>query len=196
MKFKVISLAVLSILFTGLTLEVRANDDDRVMGRLNQISSKDQMRTSTIYLSIKGNKVFGLPSVSAGTETRFYSKVWDDLYLQITTVTADNGTTGYSMSFSSDEAGAKSLTSTEGKDGQTLLEVDAMDFRTDDNFSARALKSGFGTTTDRGALRMVHFDGFDVETRVLEFNIGDAEQKKKPYFESMSCLLTIHEKTK
>jgi hypothetical protein len=98
------------------------------------------------------------------------------------------------FTFSKDEGNQDTLMAKESKDVPTLREVSAADFRSDDNFSVRPLKPGPGTPEDRGALRVIHYDGFDVEIRVLEFNIGDAVMKKKPYFKSLSCLVTVTEK--
>ncbi|HEY5037438.1 MAG TPA: hypothetical protein VIJ93_00030, partial [bacterium] len=102
---------------------------------------------------------------------------------------------GYMFSFSKDEAGQNPMDTKESRDVPTLRELSAGDFRTDDNFAVRPLKAGSGTPEDRGALRVIHYDGFDVEIRVLEFNIGDAILKKKPYFKSVSCLVTVTETT-
>ncbi|HXL73649.1 MAG TPA: hypothetical protein VN963_08505, partial [bacterium] len=95
--------------------------------------------------------------------------------------------------FAQDEANQTVIPTNESRDVPTLLELTAADFRSDDNFSARALKPGPGTPLDRGAWRVIHYDGFDVEIRVLEFKIADTELKQKPYFKSVSCLVTVTE---
>ena len=43
-------------------------------------------------------------------------------------------------------------------------------------------------------MRVLHYPGFDAEIRILEYNIGDAEEGKTPYFKSVSCLVTIKQK--
>ena len=182
-----------SILFVGMTGVTRADDDTRVICKLGQNSPKSNLRDASLYLSFKGAKAQSLPATPSGDETRFYSKVWDGVYMQVTTETGEKGIKGYMFTFSKDEGNQDNLTAKESKDAPTLREVSAADFRSDDNFSVRPLKPGPGTPEDRGALRVIHYDGFDVEIRVLEFNIGDAAMKEKPYFKSLSCLVTVTE---
>jgi hypothetical protein len=86
------------------------------------------------------------------------------------------------------------LASTDTQDGPSLLEVAATDFRSDDNFSNRPLKPGPGTPDDRGALRVVHYKNFNAIIRVLEFNIGDVNLDKKPYFKTVSVIVRAREK--
>ena len=181
------------ILALGFSTLVWAEDDNRMIGKFDQTGPHDTLSTASVYLNFKDNKAEGLPGLAAGDETRFYEKVWDGLYLQITTESGDNGTEGYMFGFSSDEDGKDLIKSKESPDDPTLQEVAAGDFRTDDNFSPRPLKGGPGTPGDRGAYRIIHYPGFDAEIRVLEFNIGDAELKKKPYFKSISCVVTVRE---
>jgi len=170
-----------------------AEDDNRMIGKFDHNGPHDALSTASVYLVLKDGKAEGLPGLASGDETRFYAKVWDGLYLQVTTETGDNGVEGYMLSFSKDEDGQSPLQPKENADEPTLRELAAGDFRTDDNFSPRPLKPGPGTPEDRGVLRIIHYPGFDAEVRVLEFNIGDAELKKKPYFKSISCLVTIRE---
>jgi|SRR5581483_8401309 len=172
---------------------LRAEDDARVIDRLSHTGPADLFRTASLYLTFDGNKADGLPAVPSGDETRFYIKVWDDLYLQVTTETGENGTTGYMFAFSRDETDQKALDALENKDVPTLREIAAPDFRTDDNFAPRPLQVGPGKLKDRGALRIVPYPGFTMEVRVLEFKIGDAKLGKKPYFKSLSCLVTVKE---
>jgi len=193
-KIKIWSWAVVSILCVGSAGLVRAEDDARVIGKIGQNGPKDHLRTASFYLDFKGNKVENMPALPAGEETRIYSKVWDGLYLQVTTETNDRDTTGYLFTFTKDEMDKEPAGLTESKDGPTLRELAASDFRSDDNFSTRPLKPGPGTPEDRGAFRVIHYDGFDVEIRVLEFVIGGAGLKKKPYFKTVSCLVTVIEK--
>lgn len=177
----------------GFFTHALAEDDNRMIGKFDQTGPHDTLSTASVYLSFKDNKAEGLPGLASGDETRFYEKVWDGLYLQITTESGDNGTEGYLFGFSSDEDGKEPIKSKENPDDPTLQELAASDFRTDDNFSAKPLKGGPGTPEDRGAYRIIHYPGFDAEIRVLEFSIGDAELKKKPYFKSVSCMVTVRE---
>lgn len=181
------------ILALGVSRPALAEDDNRMIGKFDQTGPHDTLSTASVYLSFKEDKAEGLPGLASGDETRFYEKVWSGLYLQITTESGENGTEGYMFGFSSDEDGKELIKSKEDPDDPTLQELAAGDFRTDDNFSARPLKGGPGTPEDRGAYRLIHYPGFDAEIRVLEFNIGDAELKKKPYFKSVSCLVTVRE---
>lgn len=181
---------VLISFFCGLAF---ADDDNRMIGKFDHNGPHDALSTASVYLVLKDGKAEGLPGLASGDETRFYAKVWDGLYLQVTTETGENGTEGYMFSFSKDEDGQNLLQPKESADDPTLRELAASDFRTDDNFAPRPLKPGPGTPGDRGVLRIIHYPGFDAEVRVLEFNIGDAELKKQPYFKSVSCLVTVRE---
>lgn len=194
MKTKIIScMAVAWILSLGFAGFVRADDDNELITRIGQNSAQAVLREASIYLSLKDNQAEGLPALASGDETRFYIKVWDGLYLQVTTETGENGVQGYMFSISSDEGGQDLLKPEENADEPTLREVAAGDFRTDDNFSPRPLRPGPGTPDNRGPYRIIHYPGFDVEIRVLEYKIGDAELKKKPYFKNVSCLVTVKE---
>ncbi len=194
MTSRILSWVMVSILSLGMAGGGWAESDVRVIGKIGQNWPKDHLRTASFYLDFRGNKVDNMPALPSGEETRIYSKVWDGLYLQATTETNDRDTTGYLFTFTKDEADKNPAELTESKDVPTLREVTAADFRSDDNFSTRPLKPGPGTPEDRGAFRVIHYDDFDVEIRVLEFNIGDAGLKKKPYFKSVSCLVTVIEK--
>jgi|SRR5665213_430232 len=194
MKMKKFCWVLISILFMGLTGLCRAADDDsRIITRLGENSPKDHLRTASFYLSFKGNKVEGLPAVETGNSSRFYSKVWDGLFLQVTTEPGQDGNAGYLFGFSQDEANQTVIPTNESRDVPTLLELAAADFRSDDNFSARPLKPGPGTPLDRGAWRVIRYNGYDVEIRILQFNIADTDLKQKPYFKSVSCLVTVTE---
>lgn len=193
MKMKQFSWVMVSILFLGITGLCRADDDYRIITRLGENSPKDHLRTASFFLPLKNDKVEGLPAVETGNSSRFYSKVWDGLYLQVTTEPGQDGIAGYLFGFSQDEANQTVIATNESRDVPTLLELAAADFRSDDNFSARVLKPGPGTPLDRGAWRVIHYNGFDVDIRVLEFKIGDTELKQKPYFKSVSCLVTVTE---
>ncbi len=195
MKNKMLSGLMVSILFAGIAGLSLAEDDNRIIGKLGQNSPKDHLRTASLYLVFKGNKDNSLPALPSGDKTRFYSKVWDGLYLQVITEPGEKGNEGYMFSFSGDEGNLNAVDTNESRDVPSLREVSAADFRSDDNFSIRPLKPGPGTPEDRGAQRLIHYDGFDVEIRVLEFNIGDAGLKEKPYFKSISCLVTVKETT-
>lgn len=194
MKIKIFSWLMVPALVLGTAIVSRADDDARTFSKLAHNTSKDSMRTASLYLVFKDNKSESLAAVPSGDNTRFYAKVWDGLYLQVTTASGERGTTGYTFAFSKDEAGVEPLNTNESRDVPSLREVSVSDFRSDDNFSARPLKAGPGTPQDRGAFRVIHCDGFDAEIRVLEFNIGDAGQKRKPYFKTLSCLVTVQEK--
>lgn len=194
MKIRILGLAMLLILLAGMTGIGRAENDARVIGKIGHNWPKDHLRTASFYLDFKGNKVENMPALPSGEETRIYSKVWDDLYLQASTETNDRDTTGYVFSFTKDELDKDPAGLAESKDVPSLREVTAADFRSDDNFSTRPLKPGPGTPEDRGAFRVIHYNDFDVEIRVLEFVIGGAGLKKKPYFKSLSCLVTVIEK--
>ena len=194
MKSKALNLITAFILFAGIAGLCRADDDARAISRLGQNSPQDHLRTASFYLVFNGDKSESLPALQSGDNTRFYSKVWDSLYLQVNTERGDEGTAGYMFSFSTDEAGLSPVNTNELRDVPSLRELTAMDFRTDDNFSARALKPGPGIPTDRGAFRMIHYDGFDVEIRVLEINVGNTGLKKKPDFNKVSVLVTVREK--
>jgi hypothetical protein len=194
MKMKKFSWILVATLFMGITGLSRAADDDaRLITRLGENSPQNHLRTASFYLSFKGDKVEGLPAVLTGNITRFYSKVWDGLYLQINTEPGEDGMAGYMFGFSTDEANQTVIPTNESRDVPTLLELTAADFRSDDNFSARVLRPGPGTPLDRGAWRVIHYNGFDVEIRVLEFKIADTDLKQKPYFKSVSCLVTVTE---
>ena len=101
---------------------------------------------------------------------------------------------GYMLSFSKDEADQHLLKPLESSGVPTLRELAASDFRTDDNFSPRPLSPGPGTPQDRGVFRILHYSDFDAEVRILEFSIADAKLGQKPYFNSLSCLVTVREK--
>ncbi len=193
MKRKQLSWVLAATMFMGITGLCRADDDARIITRLGENSAKDHLRTASFYLSFKDDKVEGLPAVLTGNVTRFYSKVWDGLYLQINTEPGQDGTLGYMFGFAQDEANQTVIATNESRDVPTLLELSAADFRSDDNFSARPLKPGPGTPLDRSAWRVIRYNGFDVEIRILEFKIADTELKQKPYFKTVSCLVTVTE---
>ncbi len=194
MKLKILSWLMVPALTLGIVGLSRADDDTRIFSKLAHNTSKDSMRTASLYLVFRGNRSDSLAAISSGENARFYAKVWDGLYLQVTTGSGERGTTGYTFAFSKDEAGQEPLNTNESRDVPSLRELSVSDFRSDDNFSDRPLKPGPGTPEDRGVLRVVHCDGFDVEIRVLEFNIGNAGLKRKPYFKNLSCLVTVREK--
>ncbi len=194
MKKKILSGLMVAVLFAGITGLSRADDDARIIGKLGQNSPKDHLRTASLYVVFNGYWDNSLGALPSGDKTRFYSKVWDGLYLQIITEPGEKGNEGYLFSFSKDEGNLNAMDTNESRDVPTLREVSAADFRSDDNFSVRVLKPGPGTPDDRGALRVIRYEGYDVEIRVLEFNIGDAGLKEKPYFKSLSCLVTVTEK--
>jgi hypothetical protein len=193
MKKKRLSWMMAAVVLMGITGLTWADDDARTIGRLGENSPKDHLRTASFYLAFNGDKVEGLPAVKTGNITRFYSKVWDNLYLQVATEPGEDGMAGYLFGFSRDEANQTVIPTNESRDVPTLLELAAADFRSDDNFSARPLKPGPGTPLDRSAWRVIHYDGFDVEIRVLEFKIADTQLKQKPYFKTVSCLVTVKE---
>ncbi|HJT23426.1 MAG TPA: hypothetical protein VJ873_02560 [bacterium] len=192
MKSKTLSTLALSLLLVLAAVPVRS-DDSRIIGKLDHSGPTDPQSTASLYLALQGNQAEGLPALPYGTETRFCMKVWDGLYLQAFTQTDDNGIRGYLFAFSKDEAGQKLLAADETPFAPSLRQVSAADFRTSENFTARPLKWGPGTMDDRNALREVHYPGFDAEIRVLEFNIGDAQFGKRPFFKNMSCLVTVKE---
>ncbi|GEM_PF-1303271 len=194
MKFRILIRGMAMILFAGIAGMGRAEEDNRVMGKLGQNGPEGFLRTVSFYLVFRGNQVENMPALPWGEETRIYSKVWDDLYLQATTESNGRDTQGYLFAFTKDELDQKPAGLKESRDVPTLREITAADFRTEDNFSARPLKAGLGTPEDRGALRLIHYDNFDVEIRVLEFSIGDAGLKRKPYFKTLSCLVTVSER--
>ncbi len=194
MKPKVLNCLLGAALLVGSAGLCRADDDNRVISKLGQNSSADHSRTASFYLVFNGDKSDSLPALQSGDNTRFYSKVWDGLYLQVNTERGDEGIGGYMVSFSTDEAGLTPVGTNESRDVPTLRDVTAADFRTDDNFSARTLQPGPGTPDNRGAFRMVHYNGFDVEIRVLGFNIGNTGLKKKPDFNKLSFMVTVREK--
>jgi hypothetical protein len=193
MKRKQLRWVLAATILMGITGLCRADDDARIITRLGENSAKDHLRTASFYLSFKDDKVEGLPAVLTGNVTRFYSKVWDGLYLQINTEPGQDGTLGYMFGFAQDEANQTVIATNESRDVPTLLELSAADFRSDDNFSARPLKPGPGTPLDRSAWRVIRYNGFDVEIRILEFKIADTELKQKPYFKTVSCLVTVTE---
>jgi hypothetical protein len=195
MKNRLLSCLMVSLMFVAFTGVSRADNDARIIGKIGENSPTDSLRKASLYLVFNGEKSEGLPAVPSGDETRFYSKVWDGLYLQVTTEEGDHGVAGYKFYFSKDEAGEDALDTTESKDGPSLREVTATDFRSDDNFTIRPLKPGPGVPNDRGAFRVIHYDGFDATIRLLEFTIGGVDLKQKPYFKSVSCLVTVSEKT-
>jgi hypothetical protein len=193
MNMKKTGWVMVGALLLGTVGHCWADDDARIITRLGENSAKDHLRVASIYLSCKGKKIEGLPGVPTGNTTRFYSKVWDDLYLQITTEPGEDGPDGYLFSFSTDEAGVDTVKINETRDQPSMLEMTAADFRSDDNFTARPLQPGPGTPLDRSAWRVIHYDGFDVDIRVLEFNISNIYLKQKPYFKSATCLVTVKE---
>ncbi len=195
MKKRILSWLMLSLMFTAVTGFSHADTDARIIGKIGENSPTDNLRKASLYIVFNGTKAEGLPAVSSGDETRFYSKVWDGLYLQVTSESGDHGIAGYKFYFSKDEAGQDTVDTVEAKDGPSLREITASDFRSDDNFTIRPLKPGPGTPNDRGAFRVIKYDGFDVNLRVLEFNIGDINLQKKAYFKTLSCLVTVCEKT-
>jgi len=194
MKTRILSWLMIPALIVGITGASRADDDNRTFAKLGHNTSKDQMRTVSFYLVLKGNRSDSLAAIPSGDNARFYSKVWDGLYLQVTTESGERGITGYMFAFSKDEAGQEPMNTNESRDVPSLRELSVSDFRSDDNFSVRPLKPGPGTPEDRGALRVIHCDGFDVEIRVLEFGIGGVSLKTKPYFKTVSCLVTVRER--
>ncbi len=195
MKVKKIAGFMVLVLLMGAVGLAWADDDNRIISRLGENSAKDHLRVASIYLSCKGKKIEGLPAVPADNTIRFYSKVWDDLYLQVTTEPGENGPVGYVFSFSTDEAGVNVVKLDESRDSPSMLELTAADFRSDDNFTARPLQPGPGTPLDRSAWRVIHYNGFDVDIRVLEFDISNVYLKQKPYFKSVSSLVTVRETT-
>ncbi len=194
MKKRILSWLMLSLMFTAVTGLCRADEDARIIGKMGENSPTDHLRKASLYMVFNGAKAEGLPAVPSGAETRFYSKVWDGLYLQATSESGDHGIAGYQFYFSKDEAGQDTLDTVEAKDGPSLSEITAMDFRSDDNFTIRPLKPGPGTPADRGAFRVISYDGFSATIRVLEFTLGDVNLQKKAYFKSLSCLVTVCEK--
>jgi hypothetical protein len=194
MKKRLFSFMMVSLLFASAAGLCRADNDARIIGRIGENWPTDSLRKASLYMVFNGNKAEELPAVPAGNETRIYSKVWDNLYVQVNTVSGDNGVASYKFSFSTDEAGEDTLASTDTQDGPSLLEVAATDFRSDDNFSNRPLKPGPGTPSDRGALRVIHYKNFTAIIRVLEFNIGDVNLSKKPYFKTVSVIVRAKEK--
>ena len=193
MKTRILGWTMASIMMMGAASLCRAEDDARIIGKIGENSPKSQLRAASLYLVFKGDRDNSLPALPMGDKTRFYSKVWDGLYLQVTTEPGEDGIAGYMFSFSTDEAGLNPFDTNELRDIPSLRDLSASDFRSEDNFSIRPLKPGPGTPEDRGAFRTVHYGDFDVAIRVLEFNIGDAILKKKPYFKSVSCLVTVRE---
>jgi len=194
MKKRLFSFMMVSLLFASAAGLCRADNDARIIGRIGENWPTDSLRKASLYMVFNGNKAEELPAVTEGDETRIYSKVWDNLYVQVATESINNGVAGYKFSFSTDEAGEDTLASTDSQVGPSLLEISATDFRSDDNFSNRSLNPGPGTPSDRGALRVVHFKNFTAIIRVLEFNIGDVNLDKKPYFKSLSLLVRTKEK--
>jgi hypothetical protein len=194
MKPKTLSWVLATVLLAGSAGWCRADDDNRVISKLGQNSPMDHLRTASFYLVFNGDKSESLPALQSGDNARFYSKVWDGLYLQVNTEVGDQGVTGYMFSFSSDEAGLSPLATNELRDVPTMREVAAMDFRSDDNFSVRVLKPGPGTPDNRGAFRMIHYSGMDMEIRVLGFGIGNTGLKRKPDFNNLSVMVTVREK--
>lgn len=170
-----------------------ADDDTRVIAKLSHYGAGNPLRMASYYLTFHGDMTDELPGLPSGNEKRFYAKIWDGLFLQVTTETGEDGTIGYMFSFSKDEEDQNALTPEEPANLPTLREVTASDFRTDDNFGPRPLQSGPGKTGDRGALRAFSYPGFKGEIRVLEFSIGNAQLGKKPYFKTLSCLVTFQE---
>src|SRR5579859_4061229 len=124
MKTSILSWAMVSILLMGIAGVSRAEDDARIMGKLGY-NTKDHLRTVSLYLVFKGTKSDSLPALPSGDATRFYSKVWDGLYLQATTESGENGTAGYLFSFSKDEEGKYPMVTNESRDVPTLREVTA-----------------------------------------------------------------------
>lgn len=186
-----------TLVFSGLLALAAGSarpDDSRIIGKLDHSGPTDPQSTASVYLALEGNRAEGLPSLPYGVETRFCTKVWSDLYLQTFTQTDDNGVRGYLFAFSKDEAGQKLLAAEEAPYAPSLRQVSAADFRTSENFAARPLKWGPGTLDDRNALRVIHYPDFDVEIRVLEFNIGDAQFGKRPFFKNMSCMVMVKER--
>lgn len=194
MKTRILSWLIVPALIMGIAGVSRADDDNRTFAKLGQNTVMDHLRTVSFYLVFRGNKSDSLAAIPSGDNARFYSKVWDGLYLQVNTESGERGVTGYMFSFSKDEEGKSPIETNESRDVPSLREVSVSDFRSDDNFSTRPLKPGPGTPDDRSAFRVIHCDGFDVDIRVLEFNIGDASLKTKPYFKTVSCLVTVKEK--
>ncbi len=194
MKKRIFNWLMLSLMFTAVTGLSWAETDSRVFGKIGENSATDNLRKVSLYIVFNGTKAQGLPAVPSGNDTRFYSKVWDGLYLQATSESGDHGISGYKFYFSKDEAGQDTVDTVAAEDGPSLREIAASDFRSDDNFSTRPLKAGPGTPNDRGAFRLIHYNGFDATLRVLEFNIGDINLQKKPYFKTLSCLVKVSEK--
>ncbi len=85
MKKTILSRVMVLILFAGITGLCWAEDDARIIGKLGQNSPKGHLRSASLYVVFKGNKDNSLPALPSGDKTRFYSKVWDGTYLQITT---------------------------------------------------------------------------------------------------------------
>jgi hypothetical protein len=194
MKLKPLCWVVLLAGFVGLAW---AEDDGRIIGKYDYTSSQDHHRTVSVYLNFKEDeedKDRGISFASEEDETRYYAKIWEGLFLQVTTESEEKGVGGYLFSFSKDEANKNPLQAQEAGEDPTLRDVSASDFRTDDNSTPVSLHAGPATMDDPGPYRVIHYRGFDVEIRVLEFKIGDAELEKKPYFKSISYLVTVREK--
>ncbi len=193
MKNKILICLLFSILFIAIAGLSPSENDSRIIVKLGHNSANEEQRTASLYLVFKGDKSDSMIAVDLERETRFYAEVWDDLYLQVTTESSDDGIEAYHFAFSKDEAGNEPAALKDSKDKGTLRVLAAADFRTVENSSARVLKPGPGTPDDPGAFRLIHYGGFDAEIRVLEFNIAGAIPKKKPYFKSLSCIVGITE---
>ena len=187
MRKAILLLAACSVFLAGKTW---AKEDNNIIVKFDHNGPKDSLSVASVYLTFKENKVEGLPGVPSGDETRFSAKLWEGLFLQVTTQTGEQGVEGYHFAFSKDEAYQDPLTTVDAP----LQDLAAADFRTEDNSASRPIKPGPGTFKDRGILRILHYPGFDAEIRVLEYNIGDAEEDKSPYFKSASCLVTVRQK--
>jgi hypothetical protein len=194
MKTRVLSWMMVSLLFAAMTGLCRAETDNRVIGKLGENSSTDTLRRVSLYMTFDGVNTDDLTEKRSGDKTRFYSQVWDGLYLQVFPTLDDEGVAAYQFYFSADEAGKDVLDVTDSAPGPAMGEVAAADFRSDDNLTTRPLTPGPGTPQDRGSYRVIHYDGFDAVIRVLEFEIGNIHPNAKPDFRSLSCLVTVAEK--
>src|ERR1700728_3717465 len=173
MKTRILGWMVVSLALAAVAGLGWAETDNRVIGKLGENSPTDSLRRVSLYLSIEGVNTDDLTEKRSGDKTRFYSQVWDGLYLQVSPTLDDQGVAAYQFYFSTDEAGKDILTVAGSAPRPAVGEVAAADFRSDDNLTARPLRPGPGTPDDRGPYRVVHYEDFDAVVRVLEFEIGD-----------------------
>src|ERR1700735_2870043 len=137
MKTRILGWMVVSLALAAVAGLGWAETDNRVIGKLGENSPTDSLRRVSLYLSIEGVNTDDLTEKRSGDKTRFYSQVWDGLYLQVSPTLDDQGVAAYQFYFSTDEAGKDILTVADSAPGPAMGEVGGRRFWGGDKLSPR-----------------------------------------------------------